>query len=762
MSSLVLVEEFQEVTGGDLTKIGKFAQAAVDAVVQDAVGSGNFFSGANVTQNGAAVINVAPGRVRVAGKTFERTTDTEFTLTSNLPLTLTRIATVVLAGQEIDTDLQPRDYIIDETTGAAEARTAPRERRRTMTVEVIYGAEAVNPVRAVIAPGAVACADVLLSPSGVVTITMLTANKLRSMEELRSDIIALEGFRENAGARIDSLATDIADLTQRTQGIISPHIHRRMIRDISRLKRREGLSDLAQSYSFDYFLNRSGSAPTHPLWLARVEEGIRFPAAQERIALLRPLNPADPKLRRSGGFVLPAYTDNTRISVVGNDGELSISQFQHQTTIQVQKSISRSATRYGPSYTTCTNRAEFYNGTYNEISQTLQRDGETFNVEFTGRDFDPNNNEAGDHLEVRLQQVWTDSWTETYWEAQTITEGLNGSVIGQTFLNANAGWMIYVNLFFNRVDTSGDVHVLITEITPSGSPAPEKTLAKVTVPAANLRAWPQATRVDFLPTHLAPGRRYGIVLITGGNHHIATISGNKFAEGTLFHSTDQAWFQGDLNRDMAFEVGFAKFDRTRIEVDFEALELENGIANVKFLTVGATPQSTKLVWEYKKDGIWYPVNTIGGENSATPLLGLPALLQLRAVFLGSTDDMPGLDVGLSQYNTWRPRTDFRWISQLFDLGAGITTTQVQVDLRVEAYNEAIHDCTISLLAGAGETVETADSVVVEPDPFDPKAFTFKCVFNLAAPTRTYRIRVDGVTNSAVATFHGAALFQQAL
>lgn len=763
MSRRVLVEEYQEVTGGDLTNIGAYGQTALDTVVTDGVTDQNRYAECSVAQNGAATIVVEAGRAYLGGKVYSLETDTEFTLTANLPLNLNKIATVVVSGQEIDTDLQPRDYIINETTGEAEARTAAREKRRQMVVEVLYGAEGTNPIGAAVASGSVAVADVLLTPSGISTITMLTANKVKSAEDNRTAITALEGFRDTAGARIDSLATDIADLTFRTKGITSPHIQRRMIKDISRLKRIIGVSDTAVSYSFDYFLDKAGSDDTHAQWLARIEEGIRFPAAQERIALLRPLNDSDPKLKKTGSFALPAYTDNVRISVVGKDDELSVSQFQHQTTIQVEKTISRSATRYGPSYTTCTNRAEFYNGTYNAISHTLQKDGETFNVEFTGKDYDPGNTQEGDHLEVRLQQVWTDSWTETYWEAQTITEGLNGSVIGQTFLNANAGWATFIKLYFSRVDnTGGDVHVLLTELTPSGAPDPTKTLAKTTVAQEDLKAWPTATRVDLVPTHLDPGKRYGIVLITGGNNFVALVNENKFAEGTLFHSTDQAWFQGELTQDMAFEVGFAKFEGARVEVDFEALELENGICNFKLLHVGAIPESTEFVWQFKKDGIWYTIDPVGGEYSATALLGLPALLQLRAVFLGSTDDMPAIDVAESEYNTWRPRTDFTWISELFDVGVGVTTDTIQVDVRVENYVEANHDCTVTILSGGAETVEAADSVTVEPDPFDTKAFILKCVFNLAAPTQTYRIKVAGTTVAATDTFHGANLFQQAL
>jgi hypothetical protein len=536
------------------------------------------------------------------------------------------------------------------------------------------------------------------------------------------------------------------------------------MRDVARLNKLVNVKDTAISATWDYFLDLSGADPLHPQWLARVEEGIRFPAAQERLAILRPLNPAEPKLRKTGSFTLPKYTTVERISVVGNDAELSISQYQHQTVNMVRREVSHSATRYGASYTTCTNRAEFYTGTYNAISQTLNRNGQTFNVDFTGHDYDPGNQHEGDHLEVRLTETWVDSWTEVYWDAVTVTEGLNGSVISQTFLNANAGWMTHLDLYFTRVAATGDVQALLTEVTASGAPNPARAIAKTHVAASGLKTWPERTRIDVKPTHLDPGKRYAIMLITPGNHFVALVNNNKFSEGTLFHSTDGAWFQGNINQDLAFAVGFARFDAARVEVDFEPLQLENGIANVKLLTVGAQPQSTRMIFEYERNNIWYPISPEQGDRAATPLYGLPALCRLRAVFVGSSDDMPAIDVALSEVTTWRPRVDFRWVSKLFDLGNGITTGAIELDIRVEAFDPvgAAHRLTAKVLCGSGQLVETPDVTAVEIDPYDPSARIIKFVFNLAAATQIYRIQLEGASNSAVKPFHVANMFQQAL
>ena len=75
---------------------------------------------------------------------------------------------------------------------------------------------------------------------------------------------------------------------------------------------------------------------------------------------------------------------------------------------------------------------------------------------------------------------------------------------------------------------------------------------------------------------LGKGRRYAIVLISSGAHFVATVANNKFAQGTLFYSTDGAFVQGDLFTDLAFETEFALFAAPIVTVQLQALELAGG------------------------------------------------------------------------------------------------------------------------------------------------------------------------------------------
>jgi hypothetical protein len=80
---------------------------------------------------------------------------------------------------------------------------------------------------------------------------------------------------------------------------------------------------------------------------------------------------------------------------------------------------------------------------------------------------------------------------------------------------------------------------------------------------------------------------------------------------------------------------YAKFENPRTDVELTTLSLSGGIADLDFLMEAVIPDGSDLLIEYQKEGdsVWYPVIP----ETADQLLGLPAMLHLRAVFIGSND-----------------------------------------------------------------------------------------------------------------------------
>ena len=358
------------------------------------------------------------------------------------------------------------------------------------------------------------------------------------------------------------------------------------------------------------------------------------------------------------------------------------------------------------------------------------------------------------HTILRLAQFWVDEIIDSYYWKSTVTiEGLSGSIISQTFLNSQGGWLTSVDLFFTRVATSGDVHVLVCETNVTGSPDFEKVIARSTIAATLLRTPPNHTRVSFLPTYLAKGGRYAIVLQTAGNHFVSLVHNNKFAQGTLFSSSDGAWSVGDLTKDMAFRLNFAKFRSNRCTVQLLSLELSGGIAAIDLNFDSTRPPGTTISYEVQHNGVWVPL----GYYDTNPLASLPPLLPFRVLLVGTTDEMPGIGVAAnSRTLTSRPRSDFRHISTARTMPTPVST--IYCDFRLEQWRgPPYHTFTPRVLTGAGYTVLRTPSVIKdEIDPNDPTTLIRRCTWSLAAlggsPISAYKIRCEGTTDNVLATY----------
>ena len=135
-----------------------------------------------------------------------------------------------------------------------------------------------------------------------------------------ADIKALELWRDLAGQRLDTLASDLAALAARMYGMVRRNDYNNVVADVARLKEVTQLPDNLSDYSADHFLTEDRSDLDHADWLARIEEGVRFPSAQTTVAQILLLNQYESKVVvKSDGLMLPTYTDLARVSVLGND-----------------------------------------------------------------------------------------------------------------------------------------------------------------------------------------------------------------------------------------------------------------------------------------------------------------------------------------------------------------------------------------------------------------------------------------------------------
>src|SRR4029077_16462794 len=147
--------------------------------------------------------------------------------------------------------------------------------------------------------------------------------------------------------------------------------------------------------------------------------------------------------------------------------ELSISQYQYQNINWELCTKTRTRIRWGTAFYVCQNGAWWFapSGSdwmtssatergagywggysvntdliYDPVRNILTRGNETFQI------LDVQDNPG--HTLLRLVQFWVDEIVDSYYWRQIVTiEGLNGSVISQTFLNSQGGWLTSVDIF---------------------------------------------------------------------------------------------------------------------------------------------------------------------------------------------------------------------------------------------------------------------------------------------------------------------------
>ena len=762
MEKRVLIDTWQKVTRDDFLKFGTFTRDSLDTIVGKLLIPDLAFEGFGCMQTGPSQVTVSTGHLFYNGNVFvnDSTGGTSLDMIAHLPAATFRIATVSAYGTEIDAELEARTFLTDADTRATVARETATEHWRWANIAAAYGMEGPDPQPPALAANVCPLAYVKLSTTGVVSITRADDYVVPTLREEDNRLNEIDIWRLIIGTRLDTLASDLLALAAKIIGLAKYEFVQRVAADLARTKDLIRIPELYTAWGADHFLATDKSDITNVAWLAKIEEGVRFPPAAGFDAQLGLLNPFDNLIINSADNLLPAWTSFKRVSNLGTDSEIPISTYQYQTTSFQQLIRSRQVTRYGTPFMTCSNAAWWQEGTYDPLSGIFQRAGETFQViDATQWDLSqyfgiPN------HTYVRLQQVWTDTISEPYWNPITNNFSVAGSIVSETFVNSQDGWLTDVTLYFSRVAATGDVTVLLCQLS-NGAPDITHILSSSTVTAGNLKTSPAGenarigTVFNFVPTFLKKDR-FGIIVVTGGNHYLWALDNTNLVAGTLFYSTDGAWFQGDLTKDLAFELGFAKFASNQTRVQLQALQLQNGIAAIELNVDAIVPDSCQLFYEIQIAGVWHALDNVDGGPSSL-FVGLPPLLPFRAVFVGTEWLQPSLGVAAnSRVTTWRPRADFCHISTARMMPSAIHTLTCNV--RVEAWLGApYHVLTMKLLSAAGYLTQTAPTTIssapAQDDPTGALIYTYGWT-GLPA-LMSYKFQLNGTTNNVLTTYHVA-------
>ncbi|WP_313410588.1 hypothetical protein [Stutzerimonas kunmingensis] len=707
MEKQVQFRDRQELQSADLNNIQAYTADSLQHLVQDAVTKELAFTGGHVAVASATEITVSTLRFYNDGRVYVSETPQTLNLFQHLPLVTQKCIAVVVWGQGTDTLTEPRDFLIDLTTGATQPQAVAMQRLNAAQINLLPGAESVDPQPPAIQSGALAIAYVYLTPTGVDRVEMRDAVRLPNVGDHAQRVRELEGWKAQAEPRIGSIATDLSALASKTMDLAPRSAMYEMAADIGRLKAQLNLPATYGSYQSDAFMTADLTDSGQDGYTARVDNGLLFPFAAQAKAPLALFNPYDAGLHRTAdGLVLPAFDAVPRIRTSGYGGDISISQYQVQSQELRPYTITKMVRNYGTSWN---NVQSWWSTAYMAQPPHARVPG----------------------YPVLYHYSYWRMETETHYELMDVTTSYNGALIAQTVLVANAMWLTHLGLSFTQIGQDGEVQVAICE-TDVGKPNLQKTLALVTVPVASLKKYPLETVIDIPPVYLEAGTRYAIVLITQGDHRCAVVSGNDYTQGTLFYGSDGDYFSGDLTKDLMFTLYGAKFRNPRTEVMLQPVSLAGGISDISINVAAVEPAGAALEFEIQIGGRWY---LFGDE--VFRLADLPDIVPLRAVLLGTSDTAPALQMAPEVITASRPAITLTHYSTLRSLASPSSAIQVQIAL--SRWDDAHHSLSCALVSGATSYTPAVTSSKVELDG------TLRVTFSFTAdtPLESYRVKLTG-------------------
>ena len=195
MERNVIYRDRQELQSADLNNMQDFARTSMDHIVRDAVESGKAYSGFSATKTAATEITLSAGRLYAGGAVYARGEDIIVDLFNVLPLVTRKRVAIVSFGQEVETDIQPRDFLIDAQTGTTEPQSVAMESLRRAEISTVAGTEGPDPSYPATDANVTVIAYVLLDTTGVVAIEQWQATQLPNLRNVANRTIALERWR---------------------------------------------------------------------------------------------------------------------------------------------------------------------------------------------------------------------------------------------------------------------------------------------------------------------------------------------------------------------------------------------------------------------------------------------------------------------------------------------------------------------------------------------------------------------------------------
>lgn len=774
MFKRVIVEEGQGVSEVDFERLGSYPQTGFEHLGRDLLTAGLVYAGFTATTSDTVSVQLAPGRIYENGKMFASETVQERSVASYVPITAGQsvICLIVGQGQEVSDDLENRYYerpIDVQNPDAGTQQTvddAYRTKNRKAVLTVYPGIEGARPVAPIAPIGSVAIAEVLITTSGIQSVTMRADTAAVRLDQQAAMIAALVEGMAVLNQNLDGLRADQAGVKAQLMSSASRNALSSLQVDMALLKDQLDISDDGSPYWSDRFLDYGETdydpetATGHVDFDALVEEGIRFNHAGVNEQPLSLYNPNDPNLSHAAnGLICPKYTAVEGIAVKAATGEMPLGGLSVQTITVEHLTEKRERIRYGKSKNICNNSAFWKSGKYDPIKGVFTAaNGDTYKAAPLLSGYHTGGGQTYQHL--RLQQFWTDTISVPYDKFKANETTIAGVVKAQTFLVHQERWTPRLWLAIKRWGVGAAITAVLVECRTDGTPDPTRALASVTKTAADFKTWPAKSYFTFdKPRFLSPlegsggrARPFAVMFFCTGDVDVATADGSSFLGGNLFTTTDGVYFDGDLTKDICFGIDHCSFSITQMPIRLQGWNLVGGIEDIDILATAIVPSSANYAYEINVGGNW---RALSAENSdANFINGVTAFYDTRVVLTGTQWGMPIIEMTDSRVRLTRPKTAFKWISSAWAIGeaAGSITLRASV----ASWDAARHTLIAKCLSGAGFATTVVSGPVttrVVPGrevgrPDQELAVEMEWTFTLPTNPTTVKFRLEATTDNA--------------
>ena len=498
----VIFEDNMETQAGDFNNMQAYIGTSIDDVVTDAITgtTGNYYVGLGVTKAASTQVTIAPGRLYWGGPVYilEDPVVIDFqTIAGAMPVTQQRQIAIVAWGSTVVTDTQPRNFVTDADTGMAQPESVSMTTIRICQVGSVNGIEGPSPSYPPVSATNLLVAYVLLDPTGVVAVQQVTTTQLDNVTDLSNRVQALETFEGMAENQIATLQTALSALAAQFANYVTLAAFQKLVDLVNQIWQIVNRPPNYAVDEIDNFFDTSQSAVGTTLdgpYVATIADGLRFGGGGSATTKLQLYNPQEPTIQAWDTFVLPKPS-GSRIRMDCSFPHLDWVAEQclvhpYWTFSPIWLGWARERFRCGIPFLPAPQPAVLtYGGPFDPIYVNLQFIGESWAVipNYTIVQYPDPDYYWPRYAALRQKYYWNDYVDVWYWNRTFINLSYAHHIMGQSFLNAQDGWLSGITVFSMVPNYFQPLSIIITACDEQGVPDHQRTLGRIDLDANSIQ-----------------------------------------------------------------------------------------------------------------------------------------------------------------------------------------------------------------------------------------------------------------------------------